>query len=70
MIGGGMAYTFFKAQGYEIGKSIARSSGIELAKSALQKAKELGVSLLLPVDASSRAWQGVRHPTDTAGRKV
>lgn len=50
IIGGGMAYTFLKAQGYEIGKSILDKTSIELAKNIMQKAKEKGVKLLLPVD--------------------
>lgn len=50
IIGGGMAYTFFKAQGYEIGKSLLDADGLELAKSAMAKAKQLGVNLVLPVD--------------------
>jgi len=50
LIGGGMAYTFFKAQGYEIGNSLLDAESIELAGSLIAKAKELGVELLLPVD--------------------
>ena len=50
IIGGGMAYTFFKAQGLEIGKSLLDEEGLELAKNAMAKAKELGVNLVLPVD--------------------
>ena len=50
MIGGGMAYTFFKSQGYEIGKSILDEPNIELASELLQKAEENGVRLMLPVD--------------------
>ena len=50
MIGGGMAYTFFKAQGYEVGNSICEVDKLDLAKSAMEKAKEKGVKLLLPVD--------------------
>lgn len=50
IIGGGMAYTFFAAQGYGIGTSICESDKIELAKVLLDKAKEKGVSILLPVD--------------------
>ncbi|HNR35965.1 MAG TPA: phosphoglycerate kinase [Candidatus Hydrogenedentes bacterium] len=50
IIGGGMACTFLKAQGYEIGNSLLDEPGIETAKAALQKAAEKGVSLLLPVD--------------------
>lgn len=50
IIGGGMAYTFMKAQGYEIGDSLLDEPGIETAKVVLAKAKEKGVELLLPVD--------------------
>ncbi len=50
IVGGGMAYTFLKAQGYEIGGSLLDEAGIETAKAALQKAAEKGVELLLPVD--------------------
>ncbi|MCX8064283.1 MAG: phosphoglycerate kinase [Candidatus Hydrogenedentes bacterium] len=50
LIGGGMAYTFLKALGYEIGDSILDQEGVELAKSAMEKAKQRGVPLLLPED--------------------
>ncbi|MDI9494083.1 MAG: phosphoglycerate kinase [Bacillota bacterium] len=50
IIGGGMAYTFLKAQGYEIGKSLLEEDKMEMALSLLAKAKERGVTLLLPVD--------------------
>ncbi len=50
IIGGGMAYTFFKAQGYEIGTSILDADNIELAANLLKKAEASGVKLLLPVD--------------------
>ena len=50
MIGGGMAYTFFKSQGYEIGKSILDEPNIDLASELLQKAEEKGVRMMLPVD--------------------
>ena len=50
IIGGGMAYTFFKAQGYEVGNSICEVDKLDLAKSAMEKAKQKGVKLLLPVD--------------------
>lgn len=50
IIGGGMAYTFFKAQGYEIGKSLLDEAGVELAKNAMRKAKDKGVKLYLPED--------------------
>ena len=45
-----MAYTFFKAQGYEVGNSICEVDKLDLAKSAMEKAKQKGVKLLLPVD--------------------
>jgi len=50
IIGGGMAYTFQKAMGYEIGKSLLDEERIELAKEMMKKAEEKGVKLLLPVD--------------------
>lgn len=50
IIGGGMAYTFFKAQGLNIGTSICEEDKLDLAKSILEKAEAKGVKLLLPVD--------------------
>ena len=50
LIGGGMAYTFLKAQGYEIGTSILEEDKLDLANELLKKAEEKGVKLLLPVD--------------------
>jgi phosphoglycerate kinase len=50
IIGGGMAYTFLKAQGQEIGKSLLEEDKIELAKELLAEAKQRDVKLLLPVD--------------------
>lgn len=50
LIGGGMAYTFFKAMGYEIGDSLLDAESIGLAKKLMETAKEKGVKLLLPVD--------------------
>ena len=50
IIGGGMSYTFFKAQGLEIGTSILDEANIELAEQLEKKAAEAGVKLLLPVD--------------------
>ncbi|MBC3797031.1 phosphoglycerate kinase [Acetobacterium tundrae] len=50
IIGGGMAFTFLKAQGYGIGKSLLEEDKIDLAKELLAKAKSKGVQLLLPVD--------------------
>lgn len=51
IIGGGMAYTFIKAQGYEIGVSLCDDSKLDYCKEMMAKAKEKGVKLLLPVDA-------------------
>lgn len=51
LIGGGMAYTFFKAQGGKIGLSLCEESKLDLAKSLIEKAKTKGVNLLLPVDS-------------------
>ena len=50
LIGGGMAYTFLKAQGHEIGKSILEEDKLDLANKLLKKAEEKGVKLLLPID--------------------
>ena len=50
IIGGGMAYTFYKAQGHHIGTSICEEDKLDLARSILEKAKQKGVELLLPVD--------------------
>lgn len=50
VIGGGMAYTFMKAKGMEIGKSLLDEAGIEVAAKAMEKAAAQGVNLLLPVD--------------------
>lgn len=50
LIGGGMAYTFYKAKGYEVGKSILEADKVELAKGILEKAESKHVKLLLPTD--------------------
>ena len=50
IIGGGMAYTFMKAQGYEIGKSLLEADRLDYAKDMIKKAEEKGVKFLLPVD--------------------
>ncbi|MGA3675525.1 phosphoglycerate kinase [Lysinibacillus agricola] len=51
IIGGGLSFTFIKAQGYDIGKSLLEEDKIDLAKSFIEKAKEKGVQLHMPVDA-------------------
>lgn len=50
IIGGGMAYTFLKAQGYEIGTSLVEEDRLDYAKEMVAKAEEKGVKFLLPVD--------------------
>jgi phosphoglycerate kinase len=50
IVGGGMAYTFLKAEGLEIGKSIVDEEKLDLAKELMEKAKAKGVKFLLPVD--------------------
>ncbi len=50
LIGGGMAYTFFKAKGYEIGSSLLDAESVGLAKELMEKAEQKGVRFLLPVD--------------------
>ncbi|MFS0591513.1 phosphoglycerate kinase [Cytobacillus horneckiae] len=51
IIGGGLAFTFVKAQGHDIGKSLLEEDKIELAQSFIKKAEEKGVKFLMPVDA-------------------
>ena len=50
IIGGGMAYTFFKAQGHSIGNSICEEDKVNFAKELMEKAKQKGVKIVLPVD--------------------
>ena len=51
IIGGGMAYTFLKAQGYEIGNSLVDNEKLDYCKEMMEKAEKLGKKLLLPVDS-------------------
>ncbi len=66
LIGGGMAYTFFKAQGYGVGNSICELDKLDLAKAAMEKAKERGVNLVLPVDTKI----GKEFKPDTESKTV
>ena len=66
MIGGGMAYTFFKAQGYGVGNSICEEDKLDLAKDLMQKAKDKGVKLMLPVDTKI----GKEFKPDTESKTV
>ena len=50
IVGGGMAYTFFKSQGFEVGKSLLEVDKVDLARTTLENSKSLGKPLLLPVD--------------------
>ena len=66
MIGGGMAYTFFKAQGYSVGNSLCEPDKCDLALSLMNKAKEKGVKFLLPVDTKI----GKEFKPDTESKTV
>ena len=66
MIGGGMAYTFFKAQGYDVGNSLCEPDKCELALSLMEKAKSKGVKLILPVDTKI----GKEFKPDTESKTV
>ena len=66
MIGGGMAYTFFKAQGYNVGNSLCEEEKKGLALEAMEKAKQKGVKLLLPVDTKV----GKEFKPDTESKTV
>ena len=52
LIGGAMAYTFFKSMGYSVGNSICELDKLDLAQEIMQKAKDKGVKLMLPVDTN------------------
>ena len=66
MIGGGMAYTFFKAMGYNVGNSICELDKLDLAKGLMEKAKAKGVKLMLPVDTRV----GKEFSADTESKTV
>ena len=55
IIGGGMAYTFLKAQGKEVGKSLVDDTKLDYCKDMIKKAEELGKQLLLPIDTTIAA---------------
>ena len=66
IIGGGMAYTFFKAQGYEVGNSICELDKLDLATNLMKKAQEKGVKFMLPVDTKV----GKEFKPDTESKTV
>jgi phosphoglycerate kinase len=80
IIGGGMAYTFLKAQGHEIGKSLLEADKIELAGELLAKAERRGIRLLLPqdhviarefkADAEYRVCTNADFPADWMGLDI
>ena len=78
IVGGGMAYTFLKAQGLPVGKSLVEADKIDLAKDLLQQAKARKVKFLLPTDhvvadridakcADQNPWPGPAHPRQHDG---
>ena len=64
IIGGGMAFTFLKAQGKEVGKSLVDDTKLDYCKEMIEKAEKLGKKLLLPVDAAVAA--SFPNPIDAA----
>ncbi|HEX29679.1 TPA: phosphoglycerate kinase [Candidatus Poribacteria bacterium] len=77
LIGGGMAYTFLKAQGYNVGKSIVEDDKLDLARQIMNEAKEKGVEFKLPVttviadrfapDANSKVVKSTEIPDGWLG---
>ena len=66
MVGGGMAYTFFKAQGYGVGNSLCEPDKVDLALAAMKKAEEKGVKFILPIDTKV----GKEFKPDTESKTV
>ena len=66
IIGGGMAYTFFKAQGHSVGDSLCEDDKCDLALELMNKAKEKGVKMLLPIDTKI----GKEFKPDTESKTV
>ena len=66
IIGGGMAYTFFKALGGNVGKSLVEEDKLDLAKSLIQKAKQQGVEMHLPMDSVIADKFDAQASTDVA----
>lgn len=70
IIGGGMAYTFFKALGGNVGKSLVEEDKLDLAKSLIQKAKEKGVEMHLPIDSVIADKFDAQANTDVANNNA
>ena len=80
VIGGGMAYTFLKVQGHEIGKSLVEEDYLDTAKNLLSKAEKAGVEVVLPVDhvvasefsetATPETVDGLEVPADKVGMDI
>lgn len=80
IIGGGMAYTFLKAQGYEVGNSLLDEERLDYCRDIVQRASQTGVNLLLPVDivvakefaedAENKVVQADRIPADWEGLDI
>jgi 3-phosphoglycerate kinase len=80
IVGGGMAFTFFKAKGYEIGKSLCEDDQIGLAKTILEKSERMNVRLILPVDqvvasefsekGEDRVVEAQKMPPDMIGMDI
>ncbi|PKK39091.1 Phosphoglycerate kinase [Clostridiaceae bacterium JG1575] len=71
IIGGGMAYTFLKAQGYDIGQSLLEEDRLEYAKDMMEKARQRGVALLLPIDhVVGDGFREEAHASVTEGASI
>jgi phosphoglycerate kinase len=70
IIGGGMAYTFLKSQGFEIGTSLLDEERVDYAKEMMEKAKAKGVKLLLPVDFRISQEYADIEPKITEGQNI
>lgn len=71
IIGGGMAYTFLKAQGFTIGTSLVEEDRVDYAKEMITKAAAKGVKLLLPVDhITANAFSADAEPVVTEGENI
>ena len=70
LIGGGMAYTFYKAQGFKVGNSLVEDDRVEMAKDILVKAKAKGVKLMLPIDNLAADKFGADANTKVVGENI